>query len=191
MPRRPPQADPEVNADTATAEAPPERSAARPPKGDPQKNKLQALLWNPARKLAIDTKRNKDGSIDPSGQLQLSPGWNFVPLTLWQLAKENEQIVRLLEGRIPTARAVEESSEKAGEPYLVEGKIVDRDNPLRDLDMREALRFVQETLVIPTLKMLLGQESRAEVLRAIRDKIDTIEKPIRDAKAAKVAQGDT
>lgn len=176
-------ANPTASSSSKQPTPPPAPPPAPPPDGE-----APAERRTPTRRL-VPVLNNREGTVQlgasrPDGVFFLVSGYNLVPEVIWEKAKTNFTIQTLLNTRIPPALAPEDNPERVGSFILVEGAPVDADNPLIDMDERDAFRFIGETFAVPLLKKLLTQETRANVLRALHDQVDKIEKPKREATAA-------
>jgi hypothetical protein len=149
----------------------------------PEVKRLVHVLVNRESQIQIATTRERDGTVPADAVLFLNSGWNLVDEERWAQARKNPGVQSLLKQLIPQASAPEESPERVGHPVLVEGRVVQADDPLGALSESEALRFVAETFVTATLQKLEPLEQRAPIKLAIRAQIDKIEKPKAQARA--------
>lgn len=117
------------------------------------------------------------GGLLPGKVITLMPGITFVDAEDWTRAKENPQVQILLTETIPMSKAPEFNPEKAGLPYLVEGKVLAKANPLLKMPESEALQAVLELFDLRVLKELLTKEQRPKVVTALQTQITRVEGP--------------
>ena len=144
--------------------------------------KLIPVLVNRESMIQINIGNDEKGAFNPSNLIVLASGMNFVDEERWNKALKNPGVRTLCTTKSPPANAPEENPERVGKMIIEHFMPVSADNPLKDLNEDDALRYVSETLVVPTLRTLEKQESRPLLLRAIRGQIDRIEKPKQEAR---------
>ena len=141
------------------------------------KKKLIPVLNNRQGNIQMQVGRGKDGSFRADKLLMLKVGANLVPEEQWKDALKQEHVKTLLATKIEATGAPEDAEARVGQFILVAGNPLNADNPLNDLDVEEALRFIANTESLDLLKELATQDADASVMQAINRKIKDIESP--------------
>lgn len=178
--------------------ASPQASPNTPEKPSQTKQDGPRFIWitnnaDGAMGLAMRPKR-QPGSNTLSSPLtiHLPPGATVVDRGMWEQWKEEQETSqehneaqRLLKSKIPKDPFRSRTSERAGQPWLVEGPMVkNRDRPFDGLSDEEAIALAGEVQSDHFLRQLLAVEKRGPVHEAIQREITNLTRGQRDPNVA-------
>ena len=155
----------------------------------PEDKKMVVPVMSNRGAITIPVMVGGDDSARRRVDLQLSPGPNLVPADLWELAKRQPGVRRLMSCKIPSVRAPEQPQNKVGKPVIEEGKPVPASAPLAGMSDTDAIELVKDSYDAGLLNGLLKTEARAPVRRAIQARLEELKDPAKAASLAEAAAG--
>lgn len=137
----------------------------------PVTNNLEAI-----QQIAVRPRRGS-GALVQRAALTLLPGINLVDPDKWAEALENPQTEKLMKTAIPpTPKAPQFNAARVGQPYIVAGAPLPKENPLGEMKPEDAIALANDVADDKTLAKLEKIEARDAVRLAIRARRELLRK---------------